>query len=72
VDYRQIGAQAMQHFAGKHPALIGDWLANEAESEFAPDPSHVLTPRERKHRLSMALERLFGLELSHKHYRLVA
>lgn len=72
VDYRQIDAQALQPFTGTHPALIQDWLATEAESVFAPDPDHVLTPREKKHRWSMKLERLFGWDLSHKHYRLVA
>lgn len=72
VDYRQIDAQAVARFTGTHPALIADWLAHEAESAFAPDPLHVLSTREKKHRLSMKLERLFGLELSRKHYRLVA
>ena len=28
--------------------------------------------QERKHRKAMVLERWFGLDLSHKHYRLVA
>ncbi len=72
VDYRQIDSQAVQRFTGTHPAVIRDWLATEAETEFSPDPLHVLTRRERKHRWSMKLERLFGWDLSHKHYRLVA
>lgn len=72
VDYRQIDTQAVQRFTGTHPALIQDWLATEAESAFAPDPDHVLTTREKKHRWAMKLERLFGWDLSHKHYRLVA
>jgi hypothetical protein len=72
VDYRQIDSQAIQHFVGTHPAVIQEWLHNEAESQFSPDPQHVLTAREKKHRWSMKLERLLGLDLSHKHYRLVA
>ncbi len=72
VDYSQIDAQALQRFTGTHPALARDWLATEAETEFSPDPSHVLTAREKKHRWSMKLERLFGWDLSHKHYKLVA
>ncbi len=72
VDYRQIDSQAVQRYFGTHPAVIQDWLAHEAELSFAPDPAHVLTRRERKHRWSMKLERLFGWDLSHKHYRLVA
>ncbi len=72
VDYRQIDAQAVQRFTGTHPVLVQDWLATEAETEFSPDPLHVLTAREKKHRWSMKLERLFGCDLSHKHYKLVA
>lgn len=72
VDYRQIDPRAVEHFTGTHPAVIHDWLATEAETEFSPDPAHVLTSRERKHRWSMKLERLFDWDLSHKHYRLVA
>ena len=72
VDYRQIDSRAVERFAGTHPILIQDWLNNEAESQFSPDPQHVLTAREKKHRWSMKLERLLGLDLRHKHYRLVA
>lgn len=72
VDYRHIDAQALQRFTGTHPAVIREWLATEAETCFAPDLHHVLTRRERKHRWSMKLERLFGWDLSHKHYKLVA
>jgi hypothetical protein len=72
VDYSQIDAQALQRFTGSHPALVSDWLANEAESEFTPNPEHKLTSREKKHRVAMQLERLFGWDLSRKHYKLVA
>ena len=51
---------------------VADWLAHDAEPHFTPDPAHPLTRRERKHRKAMVLERWFGLDLSHKHYRLVA
>jgi hypothetical protein len=72
VDYRRIDPQSLRRFEGTHPALVQPWLATEAETHFEPDPQHPLTRRERKHRLSMALERLFGWDLSHKHYKLVA
>lgn len=72
VDYSRIDAQALRRFEGTHPALVGTWLAREAEQRFAPAPDHVLTRRERKHRLAMKAERLLGWDLSHKHYKLVA
>ncbi len=72
VRYGNIDAQSLKPYAGSHPAVMKEWLATEAEHHFAPDPAHVLTSRERKHRLSMKVERLLGCDLSRKHYRLVA
>ncbi|MEY4564934.1 MAG: hypothetical protein RLZZ618_4211 [Pseudomonadota bacterium] len=71
VHYGNIDAQALRPFSGSHPAVMQSWLDTEAEQHFAPDPAHQLTARERKHRLAMKLERAFGWDLSHKHYRLV-
>jgi hypothetical protein len=68
-SYR-IDPEALMPFSGSHPAVVLDWLANEAESQFAPDPTHKPSNRERRHRWMMKLERVFGLDLSHKHYTL--
>jgi hypothetical protein len=38
---------------------------------FQADPNHQLTSREKKHRLMMKLEKMFGMQFSKKHYRLV-
>jgi hypothetical protein len=71
VHYGKIDAQSLRPYEGTHPAVMHEWLAREAEQHFAPDPDHQPTRRERKHRHAMRLERWFGLDLSHKHYRLV-
>ena len=71
VHYGNIDPQSLAPFAGTHPQVMQDWLATEAEQHFVPDPAHVLTSRERKHRWSMKVERLLGVDLSHKHYTLV-
>jgi hypothetical protein len=72
VQYGNIDPQSLKPYTGSHPALMTAWLDSEAEHHFAPNPDHVLTKRERKHRWSMVLERWFGWDLSRKHYRLVA
>lgn len=72
VDYSRIDPQSLAPFTGHHPALMRDWLASEAEHGFTPDDNHVLTARERKHRWAMKIERWLGVDLSHKHYQLVA
>jgi len=71
VDYSQIDPQVLRHFTGSHPDIMKGWLPKGELGLFQADPSHVLTKRERRHRLMMVLERLFGLEMSKKHYKLV-
>jgi glycosyltransferase involved in cell wall biosynthesis len=66
-----IDPMALKPFDKSHPLLATEWLANEAEPTFHPNPSHALTNREHRHRIMMKLEQWFKLELSHKHYRLV-
>lgn len=72
VDYSRIDSEALARFSGTHPALMAPWLRTEAQTGFLPAADHVLTRRERKHRLAMGVERMTGWDLSHKHYRLVA
>jgi hypothetical protein len=72
VDYSKIDPQSLAPFDGTHPAVMAQWLANEAELSFTPSADHVLTRREKKHRWAMKLEKTFGWDLSHKHYKLVA
>jgi hypothetical protein len=67
-----IDPLAIRKFSGTHPRIVRDWLSLEAETQFNLDPHHHLTKREHRHRLAMKLEQWFGLELSHKHYKLVA
>ena len=67
IDYREIDQEIIREFTGSHPAAIREWLPKES-GVFRADPSHVLTRRERKHRLVRRIERLFGLELSKKHF----
>jgi len=71
VRYGAIDSQALRPFTGTHPRVVMPWLAAEAEMHFQPDPRHVPTRRERKHRLAMRVERLLGVDLSRKHYRLI-
>ena len=64
----QIDSKAVGRFLGKHPAIVADWLANEAEKIFVPDDNYQPTKRELKHRWVMKLEKIFGLEWSKKHF----
>jgi glycosyltransferase involved in cell wall biosynthesis len=71
VDYSQIDPQVIRPFTGSHPALMADWLPKEAPGLFQADPARAISKKELRHRLMMRLERLFGVEMSKKHFRLV-
>lgn len=67
----QIDPEALAPFTGNHPQVVRDWLKNEAEQTYSPDPSYLPTKKEQRHRQMMRFERWFGIELSKKHYRLI-
>lgn len=70
--YDQIDPFELVRFEGSHPAVIQPWLASDAvEQHYTPDQSHVPDKRQRRHRWRMQLEKLLGLDLSKKHFRLV-
>jgi glycosyltransferase involved in cell wall biosynthesis len=70
VDYSKIDPAALKLFTGAHPKTVQDWLP-KADGLFQADPNHQLTSREKKHRLMSRLEKMFGVQFSKKHYRLV-
>jgi len=70
VDYSEIDPAALKLFTGAHPRIVQDWLP-KAGGLFQADPNHQLTSREKKHRMMMKLEKIFGVQFSKKHYRLV-
>jgi hypothetical protein len=68
----QIDPHAVVPYSGDHPKVMQAWLAQRTDDAWSPDPSHRPTSRERRHRLAMELERALGLDLSRKHFKLVA
>jgi glycosyltransferase involved in cell wall biosynthesis len=68
----QIDPQALTPFTSTPPSVVKDWITNEAEQNFTPDPNHKLTKREIKHRWMMKLERLFHFKFTiSKHHTLI-
>jgi len=70
IDYSQMDQSIITQFSGTHPAVVQDWLPR-VEGAFQVDPNYVLTKKQKKHRIMLKLEKLFGLELSKKHFKLV-
>jgi hypothetical protein len=72
VRYSQFDARALARFQGTHPAVARDWLATGAEPVLTLDPHYRPTPKENKYHLMRKIETLTGLDMSRKHFRLVA
>jgi glycosyltransferase involved in cell wall biosynthesis len=70
IDYSKMDQSIIKKFQGTHPKIIQDWLPNDVEL-FQIDPSYKLTKKQKKHRVLIFFEKLFGLELSKKHFKLV-
>jgi len=66
-----IDPLALTPFYRTHPKFVLDWISRHTEKTYTPNRNHVLTRRERKHRWSMRIEKLFGIDLSRKHYKLI-
>jgi len=70
IDYSKMDQSIIKKFQGTHPKIIQDWLPNDIEL-FKVDSSYKLTKKQMKHRIMIFFEKLFGLELSKKHFKLV-
>ena len=69
IDYAQIDSKILKKFNGSHPKIIRNWLPKE-KGVFNADPKHILSKKERKHRIMLIIERLFKLDLCKKHFKL--
>jgi len=71
IDYSQFDGSIARQFTGTHPEVVRAWLP-AADGVYQADPAHRLSKRERRHRAMLKVEKWFGVELSKKHYKLVA
>jgi len=70
VDYSQMDQSIIKEFQGSHPDIVKDWLPKNT-GLYKVDPSYKPTKKQKKHQSMIKLEKLFGLDLSKKHYKLV-
>ena len=70
IDYTQMDQFIIKEFQGSHPSIIKDWLIRE-DGVYKADSNYILTPKQKKHRIMIKLEKFFSLDLSKKHYKLV-
>ena len=70
VDYSQMDQSIIKEFQGSHPEIIQEWLPKEC-GLYKVDPNYKSTKKQKKHRMMIKCEKLFGIDLSKKHYKLV-
>ena len=70
VDYSQMDQSIITEFQGSHPEIIKEWLPKES-GLYKVDPNYKPTKKQKKHRIMIKFEKLFGVDLSKKHYKLV-
>ena len=71
VHYSKFDRRALSAFTGSHPAIVKQWLANEAEQVLRLDPDYTPTKKEDKYHLMRKIETLTGFDFSRKHFKLV-
>jgi hypothetical protein len=70
IDYSQMDQSIIKEFPSSHPNVVHDWLPKD-KGIYQADPTYQLTKKQKKHKLMLKLEKIFGLELSKKHYKLI-
>ena len=65
-----MDSSIIEEFKGTHPNIIKKWL-NDDSGLYQVDTGYKPTKKQKKHRMMIKLEKLFNMELSKKHYKLV-
>jgi hypothetical protein len=70
IDYSQIDSSIIKEFKESHPKVVNSWLPKK-DGLYLPDPNYKLTLKQKKHRLMIFFENLFGLDFSKKHFKIL-
>ena len=70
IDYSQVDQSIIKKFNGTHPEVVKGWLPNDL-GLYKADQNYQISKKQKKHRFMIKIEKMFGLELSKKHYKLV-
>ena len=70
IDYSQMDQSIIKLFQGRHPKIVESWLPKE-KGLYIVDKKYQPTLKQKKHQFLIKMEKLLGLELSKKHYKLI-
>ena len=60
----------IEEFDGTHPKVIEEWLPKDS-GLYLTDPEYKITKKQKKHRLMIKIEKILGIDLSKKHFKLI-
>ncbi len=70
INYTQMDGRIFKPFNGEHPTIMQNLLSSD-KGLFKVDKNYRPSNKQNKHFLMLKLEKLFGLELSKKHFKLL-
>ena len=70
IDYSQMDQSIIELFKGDHPRVVSDWLP-ELDGLYDADSNYKSTFKQKRHRVMIRLEKVFGIDLSKKHFKLI-
>ncbi|MDA9801535.1 glycosyltransferase [Candidatus Pseudothioglobus singularis] len=70
INYSQMDQSIIEEFDGTHPKVIDEWLPKDS-GLYLTDPGYKITKKQKKHRLMIKIEKILGIDLSKKHFKLI-
>ena len=70
-NYGSIDLHELRKFNGSHPALMKDWIENEAELNFTQSEEFKPSLRNYRNRMRFWLETTLDIEISKKHFKVI-
>lgn len=67
--YGAIDLAELRPFEKSHPAIMREWISNEAETSFRQDASYKPSSRDLRNRFRFWMEDIFSIEISKKHFK---
>jgi len=69
--YGDIDLAELRPFEGTHPKVMNEWIETKSEKSFKQNPHFKPSRRDIRNRVRFAIERIFNVEISKKHFKAI-
>ncbi len=70
-DLKEVDSSFLEEFKGTHPSVMKEIVSQGTEGLFKANPDYKLTKTDKRRRLKLKLEKLFGQDFTRKHFTLI-